>query len=325
MRNIFYKIFFILLFFSATLMVNAQGETEVQIFPRIIDEQVKARDLLKYDIVIKNVSDKKVDIYPVVNDISMTDGRQEFLDPAKMDKATSLARWIKFKRGLIDLMPAEEMTIPLEINVNLLAKPGKYYAIIAFPQGPNRKEAEDSMLNVSYPQLMINIEVEEQIIEKAQIKNFKSVKNIFLKWPVSFNLEVENFGNREINPIGAIYIYNRGGKEVDKIDINQAQEKVSPGESKQLILEWTTGKGFGKFKAKLEVEYGQYDKRDLQDTIYFWMLPWWLLIITGGGFLLALVLVIIMFKKTYSAHKLSYPDKHSSLDGVINLRDKNKK
>ncbi len=323
MKNIFYIIFFILLFFTTGLMAKAQRESGVQILPHIIDEQVKARDLLKYDIVVKNVSDRKVDIYPVVNDISMTDGRQEFLDPNLLDKSTSLARWIKFKRGVIDLMPAEETTIPLEINVNLLAKPGKYYAMIAFPQGPNRKEAEESMQNTSYPQLMINIEVEEQIVEKAQIKNFKSVKNIFFEWPVSFNLEVENFGNREINPTGAIYIYNRGGKEVDRIDINQTQEKINPGESKQLTLAWATGKGFGKFKAKLEVEYGQYDKRDLQDTVYFWMLPWWLLIIAGGGFLFAiLILTLILFKKFHHSLDQRQTISSTSANGVLDLRNK---
>jgi hypothetical protein len=264
-----------------------------------------------------NNTGSKVDLYPIVNDISIKEGRQEFLDPSLMDKSTSLARWIQISRGVIELWPGESKEIPFSIHVNRYAKPGKYYAVITFSQGSTRVEAEAKALKLNQPQVLLNIEVEEHIIEKAQIQKFQTEKKIFLNFPVKFLLEIENIGNREIRPEGYIHIYNKRGEEVGSININQAQiAAIAPAATGFFTNIWQPERGFSQYKAVLAAEYGNKEKRDLQDTIYFWVLPWQFLIFFGGGLLILIIIslwLILKKFKNYSSRS-SYPDK------VVDLR-----
>ncbi len=303
--------------------VEASLSGKIEVIPSIIDGKAKARDILKYSIRIKNNTDRQVGLYPMVNDISATEGKQEFIEPSILDKKTSLARWITFTRGFQTISSGEEITIPLEIKVDLSAIPGKRYAVISFPQGANRYEAEKRADNA--PKVTINILVEEEVIERAQIKNFSTSKNIYVKFPVDFSIDIENFGNKKINPQGIIIVFNRRGEEVSSLDINGSSEQIDIGSTKKVVSKWADGRGFGKFKAKLEIEYGSKDKRDLQDTIYFWVLPIPLLVLFFVvTFILILVVTVILFKKTYRPHhtQAGLSTRHAEDEGVINLRKK---
>ena len=256
----------------------------IVVTPTIIDRKVEARDILELSVKITNNTPFKVDLYPIVNDIS---------------PSTSLARWIEISRGVIELWPDQTKDIPLSVHVNLYAKPGKYYAVIIFAQGSTRAEAEAKALKLNQPQVLLNIEVEEHIIEKAQIQKFQTEKNFFLNFPVKFLLGIENTGNREIKPAGSIHIYNRRGEEVGSVNINQAQAAIVPQAYNLFENLWQSKKGFGQYKAVLAAEYGNEEKRDLQDTIYFWVLPWQFLVFFGSGLLILIILLSwLIFKKT---------------------------
>jgi len=300
MNKILQTCFFLLLTFCLSLITNtvfAQGEIAVS--PTIIDQKAEARDILELSVKITNNTSSKVNLYPIVNDISITEGRQEFLEPSLLDKSTSLARWIQISRGVIELRPGEAKEIPFSVHVNLNAKPGKYYAVITFAQGSTRVEAEAKALKLNQPQVLLNIEVEEHIIERAQIQRFQTEKNFFLNFPVKFLLGIENTGNREIKPVGSIHIYNRRGEEVGSVDVNQAQAAIVPQAYNLFENLWQSKKGFGQYKAVLAAEYGNEEKRDLQDTIYFWVLPWQFLIFFGGGLLVLIILLLLLKRPPY--------------------------
>jgi len=313
------SIVFCLLFFI--FLEIAQGQDAgIEISPHVIDEKAIARDLFKYTVKLKNNTDGKVTLYPMVNDISVEEGRQRVLSPDQLDRTESIARWIKIPRGGIPLMPGDEKELDLEINVSMYAIPGKRYAIIGFPDGPNRYDAEASMADKSYAQILINIEVGENIVEKSQIQLFRATRNVFLKYPVVFESDIENFGNRDIYPSGAIFIYNRKGEEVAKIDVNSELMAISPEKKEKIRSEWVPNQAFGKYKARLELEYGQIDKRDLMDTVYFWVLPLPFLLVFSGAFLLfVLLLTIFIFRKTYNSAK--HPGLVPRDDGVIDLKN----
>jgi len=300
MKNLITFLFLIAFLFCPFVPLYAVEEHGIIVSPLIIDDKAQIRDILEYSVKIKNTNQSRVDLYPIVNDISISYGKQEFLDHGDLDKSTSLARWTQFSRGVIELLPDEEKEIPITIKVNVHAKPGKYYAVITFANGSNRYEAESSAKKLNQSKLMLNIEVEEHIIEKAEIKMFKVEKNINLSSLINFLLEIKNIGNKEIKPSGFISIYNRKGKQIESININQDQEKILSQENSSLIFNWDTPNGFGKYKAKLEVEYGVSQTRDLQDTIYFWVLPWSILVISSGTVLfLLIILTIIIFRRMH--------------------------
>ncbi len=324
------KYLFILIFFIC-LPVLAEAQTVelsnngLEVSPRIIDEQAMAGDLLKYKIKIKNNTKNKADIYAMVNDVSQNEGEMKFLDPAELDRTTSIARWIKFKRGVIELNSGEEISVPLEINISSDALPGKRFARIAFPIGSNRKVAGENMAKKSYTQLLINIAITENVIEKAQVKNFQTTNNIFLTTPIDFALKLNNFGNKPIIPKGSIFIYNRRGEELVTLDVNKQAERVGVNEIWKKNIAWSDIKGMGKFKAKLELEYGVKDKRDLQDTLFFWYFPWqFLIIFFVSSFLFLVLMIVLIFKRTYyhqtSIEHQTAQRKQNNQDGVLNLK-----
>lgn len=313
----------LIILFSFPFFAQAQ-ENQIVVSPRIIDEQAKAGDILKYDVVIKNESGRKANIYAVVNDISKTAGEMKFLNPADLSKETSVARWIKFKRGVLEIASGTEVTVPLEINIAGIATPGKRFARIAFPIGSNRKRAEESMSDESYTQLLINLDVKEEVIEKSQIKEFGTLDKVFLNSPGTFVLKLKNFGNKAIKPKGNIYIFNRRGEEVTNLTVDTGAESIAPDELWEKNIVWEDLKGFGKFKAKLELEYGQKDKRDLQDTIFFWILPWkFLLVFFLGTFSFLVFMVTMIFKKTFHYHHHQnepIEGEREDNNGVLNLK-----
>jgi len=299
---------------------NDEKKTGIVVTPTIIDEQAKIRDIFTYTISITNYIDRKVSLYAIVNDVSVSDGKQEFITPSQLDRRTSLARWIKISRGAIELNPGESTEVSLEINVSPDAQPGKRYAMISFPASPNRYAAEKAVSGVGSAKLLINFDVKEVIVEKAQTSEFETSRNVYIQPPVIFNIEVQNFGNREIVPIGKIYLFNRRGEEIKQLAIDYSEAPISPGEAGKMALEWDAGKQLGKIKAKVELEYGG-SERDLMDTIYIWLIPLPYLI----GFIVftiiaVIILVVFLFRRTYQPHNKPTTELHSEEHGVLNLK-----
>ncbi|MBU4217256.1 hypothetical protein L6270_05520 [Candidatus Parcubacteria bacterium] len=310
-----------LLFFA--IGVKADG---IKVSPSVIDEKAKAKDILKYTVKIKNEKANKIELYAILFDI-LPDGSRAILTPSELDQKTSITKWTSIKRGVISLDPGAEVEVPLQIDVNLTATPGVYHSVIAFSEGSNRAIAEVGVSAAS--QILVNIEVGDQIVEKAQVEKFAASRNIFTKYPAILDLQIKNNGNVPVTPSGEILIYNRRNQQVGQVGINSLSTAIEKGSSTQFEIQWTNDAGgFGKFKAKLEAEYGNKMRRDLQDTIYFWVFPIKYLIIFGIGlFIVTFLLTFLLFRKSRhvkygrQADNDIYEDDEDDDDGVINLKN----
>ncbi len=303
--------------------VIAQEGSGIEVRPYVIDKKTHAKDILEYDIILKNNYNHKVDLYAIVNDILPEEGNKDFDYSA--DKSVSLSKWINIKRGVIELSSGEEKKIPLKIKVNLSAKPGKYHAVIIFSQGTNRTQAELEAKKKNQPKVLINIEVEDEIIEKAQIDYFSSAKNVFFETPISFFVKLENLGNKEITPKCLISIYDRKGKEVDTLDFNSENKIITPGKKQSFLVNWNPQKTSGHFKAKLSVFYGSKEDKVLQDIIYFYYLPWQRVVVFVSLIcLIVITLTVFLFKKTYHHTPQASHYIHNIRNGVLDLRQKDK-
>jgi hypothetical protein len=218
------------------------------------------------------------------------------------------------------LSQGEEFVIPLEIKVDMNAKQGKYYALVAFVQASNRYDAVEYIKTQKHPQVIINLDVVEDVVEKAQIKIFNPQNNIFIKPPYILNLEVENTGNRDVQPKGRILIYDRRGSEVDELQIEGGV--IAPGETLSINKGWRGG-AMGKYKAKIMLEYGSVVKKDMNDTLFFWIFPYkWLIVVFGVTLLLVSLLVFIIFRRTYKpVHQVGVAESKEK-DVVIKLNKK---
>ena len=100
---------------------------------------------------------------------------------------------------------------------------------------------------------------------------------------MSLSYTLENSGDRLLAPTGRILIYNRRGEEVSVIAINTEAANIEPRMSKNFQAVWPDGKDFGRYKAILNIEYGNGQHKTLHDVIFFWVIPWQKLLIIFGA------------------------------------------
>lgn len=258
--------------FSIPVISRADSSAELTVVPVVVDEKAKARDILKETISITNTSQRKLTLYPAINDVKPQEGQAEFVSAQGADdKKDSLANWIELSRGVIDLLPGETHEIPFVVRVSLNAMPGTYHADISFYEGSNRQDAESkSPLAVA----TVNTEVQADIKESMQLNKFITDGFFFSGDDVLFNFQLENIGNQELKPKGEIRIYDRKGREVASIPVNPEGKSFTPDQAAQLASAWSAAEGFGKFKAFLNIDYGNNQSGSLQDTVFFWIIPW---------------------------------------------------
>ncbi|GEM_PF-587580 len=282
------------------------------ITPAVIDMKGKAREVVTASLRLTNSGAKPVEVYPFVENIDVGDGSRAFSDPTKADLTVSLANWILLNRSAVLLLPGETRDISFSVEINLRAEPGAYHAEIAFAPGATRDEAAANRARAA--SVAVNLEVMEDIRERMELKTFRPERLFFSGFPVSFSYEFKNTGNRAVQPSGEIRIYNRRGMEVASLPLASRAEAIAPGVDQRFAVRWEGARGehpaidgsetsprtgfalgrpagfaataigfvsggfwptgFGKYKAYLDVEYGSGSGRTIQDTVYFWIIPW---------------------------------------------------
>lgn len=274
--NIIGKVIFpsyIILYFIFFYLPQMAEASTLSVSPVILDRKAYARDILKESLTIFNSTADRLDVYTFVNNFSSSDGKVGFLDPTKADLASSLANWIAIRRGVIELAPNEKKNIDFSIEVSPRARPGTYHATIAFAAGATRFEAENKIGQAA--SAVINLEALEDVKERLRIKRFVPTKIFFSGFPAWFSYTVENAGNRTLIYGGEIVIYDRRGEEKASLPINLEKVALEPKEEVSNVARWDEsgrGKGFGKYKAILRVDFGKGGYA--QDIVFFWIIPW---------------------------------------------------
>ncbi len=269
----------------------------VDITPVLIDLKGKPRDIFKETITLTNNTDHKMELYPSVNNVLPVDGQQQFTTAHDVaEQSGSLANWIELSRGVIELAPGEKRVINFIVRIDLRANPGLYHAAISFAEGWTRPDAKT---NPPAGPVTINLEVESDVREVMQLNKFTSDNMVFTGDDVLFNYQLQNIGNQELQPTGEIRIYDRKGTEVAAVDVNREGKNVSPDQTAQLASVWSAAKGFGKFKALLTVNYGKGQTAAVQDTVYFWIIPWKQLLMLFSGVLAAVVILMVYFHRWF--------------------------
>lgn len=289
--------------FGAPFAHAVQQTPELDVTPVVIDEKGKPRDILKQTIKIVNTSERKLNLYPSVNDVHKTEGEQEFVAAQTGDdKKESLANWIELSRGVIDLGPGEEKEIPFVIRINVTALVGSYHATISFTEGGARDAADTKP---PLGEIMVNVEVQDDVKEIMQLNKFGTDSFFLSGDDILFSYNVENIGNQELQPKGEVRIYNRRGEEVAAVPVNSDGKTISPSQMAQLASVWSGAEGFGRFKAFLTVDYGKVQTASVQDTVYFWIVPWKQLLMLVVVTALMLLVFAFYFHRWFEARHLA--------------------
>ncbi len=263
---------FAIIFLATPGILHAQVSSELSVTPVVIDEKAKPRDILKKVILVKNISNRKLDLYPSVNNVNPDKGTEGFTTANNSDAlSNSLANWIELSRGVIEIEPGEQKAVSFIVRINFNAIPDSYHALITLTEGETRAEADK---RPPLATITVNVEVQDDIKELLQLKGF-TTETFFLSGDdVLFNYELQNIGNQNLEPRGEIHIYDRKGSEVATLEVNRERKNVSPDQASQLASIWTAVDGFGRYKALLTVDYGSAQAASVGDTVFFWIIPW---------------------------------------------------
>lgn len=303
-------------------MVKAAPVATVE--PSVIDEKGLARDIFEKEITVKNTSVNRIALYAVVNDISEANGVLPSLEAGLADRTKSLTSWIDFTRGEIVLLPGETKKVPLKIKVSPDTKPGDYHAQIALAPGNNRPLAEGAAQAGDVPKIFINISIKEHIVEKLESNLFRNQRNINFNGSVDFVTSLVNIGNRELQPGGEIAIFNRNGAEIASLAVNPEGKVINPSGNHTFESSWKTKNELGKYRARLNVKYGNTSAESFQDTIYFWVIPSWILIIIGCIIGLLVLLILYFFFKLLRNNKVVVEESvEPERSHIIDLKNRN--
>ena len=307
------KILFFSVFIFFCFFIN-EGEAQIHVHPAVISETARVRDGFDFTVTLRNETQIRLRFYPLVIDISEEDGRV-FSQKEDMEKSSSLASWIEISRSRIELSPGEEIKIPLTLRVDSKAEPGSYHAAVIFAQGSTLDDAERNALRFNYPEILVSINVERNIVERLQLINFYHEKDSFFTSSIDFFLSMENIGNTGVKPKGLLVIYkSRQGKELESLIVNEEGIFIEPDSQEVFKKNWQSKGSFGHHKAVLMMEYGDETKRDVYDTIYFWVVPEWFLFVFGTAALFLIILVLFFIKKRRKKNNPVYYNVVTTLD-----------
>jgi hypothetical protein len=222
----------------------------------------------------------------------------------------TLAEWIHTEKTDIHIPAEQTVEIPFSITVPDNAAPGGHFAAILIgtkppDDGENKMAVETSQVVTS----LVFLRVTGDILEKGEIREFRSTQYIAERPQMSFDLRFQNKGNVHILPQGEIKILNMWGEERGIIPVNKQTlfGNVLPNSIRKYSFTWT-GKwsiaDIGRYTAIATLAYGDEQRQFASSETSFWIIPWK---ITLGivVFLAGFILLVTWSIKLYIRKMLS--------------------
>lgn len=302
LKKIIQLLFLAFAFINANPVSAASG---IEVSPAIFDETGEIRQLIERKVKVKNNTDHTAQIYAVVRSVG--------------DKQDELINWFEISRGVISLAPGKEQEVPIKVIVSPFAKAGQYHVQVSFVDSTDRWAAEAKAASELQANFIFNLSLEDKKVEKIDEMFFKTVRLINVRDAVRFQYKLKNIGTQDEQIAGKILIYNRKGEEVQSLLINEEKKPLTKNVETVLENKWPIANQMGKYKAKLDLSYGENSNRTLNDTIYFWVIPRFILIGMATAVSFLLLLILYLFIKVSKVRVAV----HHHRGHIINLRKNN--
>jgi len=271
--------FFLVVLCAVLLFPVGVFAADMSVSPSVIDKEGKPRDIVKGEIILKNLTGRKISVFPDVKDFAKDAG------------PSSMTGWVELSRGVIEIDAGEARAVPYLLHINYDAKPGHYHAVLWFGTGSFRGEAEGHPERSA--EILMNVKVLDDAIERLQLATFIPDRQIFPTEEAQFSFGLQNTGNRLVAPGGNLRIFDRRGREIAVVPVNTDRKIISPEGKELLAAAWNAEGMFGRYKAVLDLEYGGQLKQ-ITDTTFFWVLPWGKTLSLFTGMSVAIVVITIL-------------------------------
>ena len=206
----------------------------------------------------------------------------------------SLASWITASPKKILLPPQQTTIINLLISLPQNALAGGHYAMITY--NPNAEgllgiQGSGSAITQKVGTL-VYLNVIGDVVEAANLKEFKTSQFFSYYGPISISAEIENLGDIHFAPKGQLTITNLLGKTVFS---GQLEEKnIFPFASRLYDWEFPGKYHLGRYQAKLTASAGN-TQIPINGLIYFWIVP--VKELAAVLIVLAIIILLLALKK----------------------------
>jgi len=278
--------------------------------PPLIKNNINPGEIWRSAIKVINNNPEPINIYLSTLDFKSgkDNGTVEFIqNSANLNedaKQYSLSQWIVIEPGPVAIPAFGSIEVPFIIDVPETAGPGGHYAaILAGTKPPAGKIGGTNIKISSLLASLILLNVNGDVKEAGQIREFSTDKKVFYDPKVNFTVRFENLGNVHIQPQGEIKVYNFFNQEKKLLTLNHNSEfgNVLPGEIRQWQFSYEGGRSLldmGRYRAELVLNYGDTAKQTVDQKIFFWIIyPKPLAI--ALSIIIGLILIIIFIIRRY--------------------------
>jgi hypothetical protein len=272
---------FVLLITCLALLPTISFAQTHAITPKVMEFTVEPRDTFEETIRITNVTDRRIYIYPTINEIALDEDGAilEYITPAMTDRTTAVTSWIEIQRSRVELGPRESVKLPVTFKIHFNAEPGRYHAFIGLAEASNQPEAEAQVSAGVAPGIVVRLDIAEDAKEQLELVQLKTNRFVFNDETRQLNVVVKNTGDIASTPRGEIILYDVRGNEVAALPINEQAATLEPATEQTFTLSVPDGLSIGRHKAFLQMGYGTTQGASVYDTHFFTVVPVQLLLL----------------------------------------------
>jgi hypothetical protein len=188
-------------------------------------------------------------------------------DLATNENNAGLSNWTSLSEVTYILRAGETKELFLTIATPKTAAAGGYYAFLTHSFEPEASGSGEIDQTGTAIYALIGGETSEELI----VENFK-VDKFWEREPVEYQLTLQNLTSYHLLPDAKVTVVNKKGEIVDEVQVRMENELL-PAAVQTYRGELLTAKQWGKFKAKLEVAYGQNGDHVMTAESEFWVVP----------------------------------------------------
>ena len=259
------------------LLLTALGSVAhaaVRVEPAVLDLEGVRREEFRFHVTVHNEGPGNTVVFPVTAEVdALTGGVYQPGGPGENHQLS--ATWVEMPRDEVRLKPGQSKEVPVMVKLNIHAEPGPFHHVIAFVPGTSPDVT--ARVIEQAPGTTVNILVREDAVERLNLVSFLTPRRVLFGFPSVLTATIFNGGNRGLVPEGRIRLFDRDDREVDSVPFNTNGTMVSEGQQVEIRSEWR-GTGFGRYKAVLEMRYGNLTDNAVADSTFFWVIPVWLIV-----------------------------------------------
>lgn len=280
---------------SASVLAQQTNQVTISVSPTVFELSANPGETLDNSFRIINGTDQDISLTATPKNFT-AEGEDGGVELTEEDTSFSLASWISVTPSQVSVPARGSQTFEFSIAVPSNAEPGGHFgSVIVQTEAVAVDSTGASVSQEAGPLILVS--VSGDIVEAANIIDFKASKGFWHNGPVALETRVENQGNVHFKPSGTISIKDMFGNEVTKINLEE--RNVLPGTIRRLINEWSPGFAVGRYTADLSIVYGNDSSIDTATTTFI-IFPYKIIVPALLG-IIALIVISIKSRKRLAA------------------------